>query len=85
MVQQLEFITRLKSGKPIIAILLISCCGIIRGCATIKMNTRINVVYTRLVPHCATNRGCDINRGNTVYLGYVWLPFSVVLGFGDFA
>ena len=30
------------------------------------MNTRINVVCTRLVPHCGTNRGCDINRGNTV-------------------
>ena len=32
------------------------------------MNTRIClfVVCTRLVPHCGTNQGCDINRGNTV-------------------
>ena len=34
--------------------------SIIQEWATIKFNTRIDVVCARLVPHCSTNRGCDI-------------------------
>ena len=71
-------IRSLLSGKPRLFShlsfkhtgMVIMACGIIRGCATIKTNTKFNVVCTRLVLHCGTNRGCGINRGNTVII--IW-------------
>ena len=41
-------------------------CGIIRGCATNRNYYYINVVCIQTVPYWGTNRGCGINRGNTV-------------------
>ena len=39
-------------------------CGIIRGCAAIKINIKFNVVCIQIVPHCGTKRGNTVS--NTV-------------------
>ena len=43
-----------KYGIPILLAIL-SWYSVIQGWATIKINTRINVFCTRLVPHSTTN------------------------------
>ena len=41
-------------------------CDTIQGCTTYKNYYYINVVCIQIVLHWDTNRGCGINRGNTV-------------------
>ena len=55
-------------------------CGIIRGCVTIKINIEFSVVCIGIVPHCGTNRGCGINRGNTVVsIATVYVTQTILL------
>ena len=46
-------------------------CGTILGYVTNKNYYYINVVCIQIVLHWGTNRECDINRGNAIYI-YVY-------------
>jgi len=62
-------------------LLKICTCGIIQGCATIKINYENKVICTQIVTHWATIRICATNWVNTVATFMRYTVVVIVVGF----